>query len=46
VNRVPTADDKVRLDANATIPADYVAYALKIVNSHDLVPLPSRTVVN
>ena len=33
VNRVPTGDDKVRLDANATIPADCVAYALKIVNT-------------
>ena len=33
VNRVPTAEDKVRLDADATIPAGVVAYALKIVNS-------------
>ena len=33
LGRVPTIADKVRLDADATIPSGYVAYALKIVNT-------------
>ena len=32
-NRIPTADDKVRLDANATIGNGVVAYAKKIVSA-------------